>query len=270
MNDLIAAAATIQGAQIQANYALLAAVISSLVGAGGIIFAANFAFKSGLKTQQHNNILEAKREVYLDVVGSGSLFLSYLKRFPRINERFFDDYAKYSDDFLSQLNAILVVCDEKNKDSTKALIEDFISISEMADSNLFYYMTFFNKTKKDEVEIERKNELSNELFNNIELITSEYLDKDDTYNKILFEFNSSIERDAMRVEINRLRDKRDILRENRKDINSQLKSMVDINNNEKIRMHEIEKFLRSIIENQLSELEKDFDKLTESLKNELL
>lgn len=56
MDELVTAAATIHAAQIQAYYALWAAVI----GAIGIIFAAWYAWQSGIKLQQHNNIIEAK------------------------------------------------------------------------------------------------------------------------------------------------------------------------------------------------------------------
>lgn len=265
MSDLIAAAATIQGAQIQANYALLSAII----GAFGIGFAAWLAWQSGMKLHKHNNILEAKRQVYLDVVGSGSLYFSYLKRFPRINERFFDDYSKYSDDFLSKLNAILVVCDVKNKEATKALIKEFVSISEIADGNLFHYMTLFNKTKKDEVEIERKNELKDTLISDSKLMTNEYESKSFIYQNNVYEL-SSIESGRMKAEISKLYDKSQRLKESGNNISSQLQSLISIHNNEQKLMYEIRKTMKDIIENRLAELEVNFDKLAESLKRELL
>lgn len=123
MADLAAVAATIQAAQIQANYALWAALVSSFLGAGGIIFAANFAFKSGLKTQQHNNILEAKREVYLDVVASGRLLISIIKRFPRVNLEYYENFTSCYDDFLSKLNKASMVCAESNRSAVSSVIE---------------------------------------------------------------------------------------------------------------------------------------------------
>ena len=64
MEDLVMAVATIQGAQIQARYTLWAAIIGAL----GVGFAAWYAWRTGINLHQRNNILEAKREVYLDAI----------------------------------------------------------------------------------------------------------------------------------------------------------------------------------------------------------
>lgn len=125
MNDLIAAAAVIQGAQIQANYALWAAFISSLVGVGGIIFAANFAFKSGLKTQQHNNIIEAKREVYLDAIAQYQKAINNLKLIIITPSSFREIFFNDKKDFYVAVNKVFLICDNENKDAVSDLQTSF-------------------------------------------------------------------------------------------------------------------------------------------------
>ncbi|MDC5568368.1 hypothetical protein NRB13_14310, partial [Acinetobacter baumannii] len=92
MDELVTASATIHAAQIQANYALWAAVISAIIGSIGIIFAAWYAWQSGMKLQQHNNIIEAKREVYLDAIAKYQQLSNDLKLVTYVPDKFHEVY----------------------------------------------------------------------------------------------------------------------------------------------------------------------------------
>lgn len=121
MNDLIAAAAVIQGAQIQANFALWAAVLSSFIGAFGIIFAANYAYKSGLKTHQKNNILEAKREVYLDAIAQYHHLINSLQFVNIIPNNFLEILLNNNKEFYVCINKVKLICETE----TKQIINNF-------------------------------------------------------------------------------------------------------------------------------------------------
>lgn len=266
MGDLTAVAATIQAAQIQANYTLW----SSIIGALGIGFAAWFAWQSGMKLHQHNNILEAKRQVYLDVVASGSLFFSFLKRFPRINEEFYNDYVKYNDDLLSKLSAILVVCNEENKEKTNSIINRHIEISNLIDSSLYKYVSLMKKTNKDQVVIEQKNEFYNELLNNQDIMTKEYNRKIKIYNECLFEFKSHLERNEMKAGNDQFHDSLISLKEKSQTLSINLNMLSKIKDAEIAIMTGISKLITEIIGEKLKQLEDDFEVLTGFLKSELI
>lgn len=130
MDDLITAAATIHAAQIQANYALWAALISSIVGAAGIVFAAWFAWQSGIKLQQHNNIMSAKREVYLDSISKFQQALNDLRLVINIPEKFNEIFLNNKKDFLISVNKVNLICDNKNKQIVESLVNDFHIMSD--------------------------------------------------------------------------------------------------------------------------------------------
>ncbi|MFG4432591.1 hypothetical protein ACFZ9D_02965, partial [Acinetobacter baumannii] len=110
MDELVTAAATIHAAQIQAYYALWAAVI----GAIGIIFAAWYAWQSGMKLQQHNNIIEAKREVYLDAITKYQQLANDLKLITYAPDKFHEVYLSNKKDFLISINKVQLICDKAN------------------------------------------------------------------------------------------------------------------------------------------------------------
>lgn len=121
MDDLITAAATIHAAQIQANYTLWAASISSIVGAVGIIFAAWYAWQSGIKLHQHNNIIEAKREVYLEAIANYHELMNCLSMINVIPNQFFELFLNNSNEFSKSINKVSLICESKNK----KLVSDF-------------------------------------------------------------------------------------------------------------------------------------------------
>lgn len=120
MNELVSAAATIQGAQIQANYALWAAVISAFIGAIGIVFAAWYAWQTGIKLNQHNNILEAKREVYLDAIAKYQHLVNDLQLVNIVPEQFFEILLNNNRDFFIAINKVKLICDHINKGMVEA------------------------------------------------------------------------------------------------------------------------------------------------------
>ena len=117
MDDLITAAATIHAAQIQANYTLWAASISSIVGAAGIIFAAWYAWQSGIKLHQHNNIIEAKRDVYLDAIVKYQQFANDFNLIFIAPERFLEVFFNNKREFLISINKVQLICDTANKET---------------------------------------------------------------------------------------------------------------------------------------------------------
>lgn len=142
MNELVSAAATIQGAQIQANYALWAAFI----GAIGIVFAAWYAWRTGIKLNQHNNILEAKREVYLDAIAKYQQLVNDLQLVNIVPEQFFEILLNNNRDFFIAINKVKLICDHINKD----MVEKFAL---EAGKGIHSLMPLINKflAKKDEL-----------------------------------------------------------------------------------------------------------------------
>lgn len=127
MDELVTAAATIHAAQIQANYALWAAVVSAIIGALGIIFAAWYAWQSGMRLHQYNNIIEAKRDVYLDSIAKFQQIKSDLKLITVKPINFSEILINDRKDFLISINKVQIICDTSNKDivlNFKTNIED--------------------------------------------------------------------------------------------------------------------------------------------------
>lgn len=116
VEDLVMAAATIQAAQIQANYNFWAVLLSSGIGAAGIIYAAWYAWQSGIKLHQHNNILEAKREVYLDAIAKYQHLVNDLQLVNVVPEQFFEILLNNNRDFFIAINKVKLICDHINKD----------------------------------------------------------------------------------------------------------------------------------------------------------
>lgn len=111
MDDLVTAAATIQGAQIQANYALW----SALIGAFGIVFAAWYAWQSGVKLQQHNNIIEAKREVYLEAISNYYELIGSFSMINVVPDQFFELFLNNCKEFSKSIHKVSLICESKNK-----------------------------------------------------------------------------------------------------------------------------------------------------------
>lgn len=155
MDDLITAAATIHAAQIQANYTLWAASISSIVGAVGIFFAAWYAWQSGIKLHQHNNIIEAKREVYLDAIVKYQQLVNDLKLITYAPEKFQEIYLTNKKEFLISINKVQLICDSANK----AVVLDLKSNIDSKIIELFENFNMLFESRHSLVDLNEKNEL---------------------------------------------------------------------------------------------------------------
>lgn len=71
MDELISAAATIQGAQIQANYALWAAIVSG----GALLLSIWLTAKATLKAHKADKLAEARRDIYLELIRNWYSFI---------------------------------------------------------------------------------------------------------------------------------------------------------------------------------------------------
>lgn len=156
MDELASAAATIKGAHIQAGYAFFAALISSIIGALGLIFAARFAFKSGLESQIKNHLLEARREVYLDfIVKSNALILSGSLIYVR-PETFYNELHSIESDFEASIHKVLLIAETRHQD-------EIYQFFDLCNSIFSSYVTAVNNyrniesTKEDKVKSEVKN-----------------------------------------------------------------------------------------------------------------
>lgn len=78
--------ATIDAAQ----WTCVATIVAAIVSGFFIIYAAKYAFSKGLKTQEHNNLLEARREVYLNYTSQTQKYAYSIHKFKLMN---FQDYA---------------------------------------------------------------------------------------------------------------------------------------------------------------------------------
>lgn len=165
MDDLITVAATIHAAQIQANYTLWAASISSIVGAAGIIFAAWYAWQSGIKLHQHNNIIEAKREVYLDFIAKYNLFIKSMDLIWIKPESYYEEFFLHHRDFEVAIEKVLLICETKNKE----LIYDFYGLMI---SQFSKFIDVVNRYRVLESELKDKEQTYNQVNENLKNISS--------------------------------------------------------------------------------------------------
>ena len=142
MNDLIAAAATIQGAQIQANYALWAAVVGSF----GVLLSIFLAAKFTLNAHKADKLAEAKRIIYVEFSRNFSKFFFESIMLPRSNElpgnlSNRDAWMAYQSNYLnfvSSCNELSFITTSEIRDSLYSLqieIHDF----QIAMSNYFFF-----------------------------------------------------------------------------------------------------------------------------------
>ncbi|UGQ31490.1 hypothetical protein [Acinetobacter calcoaceticus] len=129
MDDLISAAATIQGAQIQANYALWAAVIGGVFLLASIFFTAQFT----LKAHKIDKLAEAKRDVYLELVRKWQNFMMVVFSFINVNkDTYIENYSLALKELIASLHETSFISDpltkEKVLDFTMQLTEDLFKI----------------------------------------------------------------------------------------------------------------------------------------------
>lgn len=214
MDALISAAAAIQAAQIQANYTLLAAVVSSIIGAIGIIYAAWYAWQSGIKLHQHNNIIEAKREVYLDVIARYNQLVSEIQFVNIFPEKIFEILLNNNRDFFIAIEKVKLICDTPNK----KIIDTFaLNVGEEIHKIMPLVQIYIKKNK----ELESSIESCNDFFRaNVDLedidIDAETLNKISLKNSVVNEI-----RNELLEHKNELRDGMDSMIENLDDLSTE-------------------------------------------------
>lgn len=184
MNDLITAVATIQGAQIQANYTLWAALLSSLIGALGIVIAAWYAFKSGLETQVKNHLLESRRSIYLDFITRSSDLVNCGGLIQVHPETFYEELYKIGNAFDSSIQQVLLIAETKNQEK----IYNFYGVCNSAFSS---YIDAVNKYRSLE---SNKEKFENIYYQIIQALKSfnEAIEENDTISNNDFKILESI------------------------------------------------------------------------------
>lgn len=119
MDDLIAASATIQGAQIQANYTLWAAAIGGLFLLASILITA----KATLNAHKADKLAEAKRDVYLNLVRKWQNYLMAANSFRNFEKR--KDFNENYSLALTELIAALHEASFISNPLTKEKLFDF-------------------------------------------------------------------------------------------------------------------------------------------------
>lgn len=122
-----------------------ATVVSASLGAAGIIFAAWYAWQKGIKLHQHNNILEAKREVYLEVISAGKLFLISIKRYPSVNEVYYERFSHEYENLCGALFKALVVCETINKNEVENFIHQLEHVFVNIDKKIYSCYDIYKK-----------------------------------------------------------------------------------------------------------------------------
>lgn len=156
MNDLIAAAATIQGAQIQANYALWASIISALFLVATVYFTA----KNTVKQIKLEKVAESKRDQYIALTDTYTRFLvSALSTNPSI--RFNSSEAEKLDNWSKHLAKYIELIGSINKvnlvTSSEIRLELFKLENEIIEYQASFANYYFNSgTFPSEREIEKK------------------------------------------------------------------------------------------------------------------
>ncbi|WP_394651017.1 hypothetical protein [uncultured Acinetobacter sp.] len=139
-----------------------AALISAFIGALGIVFAAWYAWQSGMKLQQHNNIIEAKREVYLDAIAKYQQLTADLKLVTYAPDKFHEIYLSNKKDFLVSINKVQLICDGANK----PLVLDFKNTIDNKIIELYGFFELFLESYYSLILFKEKLELANKDLNN--------------------------------------------------------------------------------------------------------
>lgn len=139
-----------------------AALISAFIGALGIVFAAWYAWQSGMKLQQHNNIIEAKREVYLDAIAKYQQLATDLKLVTYAPDKFHEIYLSNKKDFLVSINKVQLICDGANK----PLVLDFKNTIDNKIIELYGFFELFLESYYSLILFKEKLELANKDLNN--------------------------------------------------------------------------------------------------------
>lgn len=137
MDELISAAATIQGAQIQANYALWAAIVSG----GALLFPIWLTARATLKAHKADKLAEARRDIYLELIRNWYSFILVYSSYIIIknNEDIDSQKNEFKDRFVASYRQLTTSFHESSfisEPETKEKILDFT----MQFSEDFFYL----------------------------------------------------------------------------------------------------------------------------------
>lgn len=149
MNDLIATAATIQGAQIQANYTLWASIISALFLVATVYFTA----KNTVKQIKLEKVAESKRDQYIALTDAYTKFLVSSLLLPRIDELDNSEHSETYNSWNQHLAKYIELLGSINKVNLITTSEIRLALFEL-DKELRAYQTsvsnyYFNNKSKD-------------------------------------------------------------------------------------------------------------------------
>lgn len=162
MEELVSAAGAIQAAQIQANYALWAALLSSFIGASGLVYAAWYAFKSGLKTQVKNHLLESRREVYLDFITKSNALIHSGSLIEIRPDSFYEELHEISLAFETSIHKVLLISETQNQQEIYKCFEVFnICFKSYIDAVNRFRVIEFNQAEMGSIYYRLESELAN-------------------------------------------------------------------------------------------------------------
>ncbi|WP_335977773.1 hypothetical protein [Acinetobacter calcoaceticus] len=118
--ELFSAIATLKGAQIQANYTLIA----SCIGAIGIVVGILLSWYTALHLQKVSRLAETRKTVYLEFAESYSLLLSGLQVLQIEKHSFQSELLNRIMTFSTNLDKVIFVCDTR----TKKEVVDFVNL----------------------------------------------------------------------------------------------------------------------------------------------
>lgn len=118
--ELFSAIATLKGAQIQANYTLIA----SCIGAIGIVVGILLSWYTALHLQKVSRLAETRKTVYLEFAESYSLLLLGLQVLQIEKHNFQSELWHRITSFSTNIDKVMFVCDTKNKKE----VVDFVNL----------------------------------------------------------------------------------------------------------------------------------------------
>lgn len=140
MDDLISVAATIQGAQIQANYALWAAVVGGVISGLALIISIKLTANSTLKAHKADKLAEARRDIYLNLIRNWYSFILVYGSYTIIknNEDIDSQKKEFKDRFMASYRQLTTSLHESSFISEPATKEKILDFTMQFSEDLFY------------------------------------------------------------------------------------------------------------------------------------
>lgn len=141
MEEIISAAATIDGAKIQANAALLGALLGFL----GVVLTLIVTWLTVLKSGKVSRLAELRRQVYLETVENYALMISELITFSKDPLQLKDNLLFKIEKFESSLNKTMFVCRTETKQAIVEFYEIFVPELKELSKDIFKYIDSYQE-----------------------------------------------------------------------------------------------------------------------------